>query len=45
VSQSFAQPHQGYHPYGGVIIVKNALYGTTLAGGANDMGTVYKVIP
>jgi len=35
----------GYHPYGGVIIVKNALYGTTLAGGANDVGTVYKVVP
>ena len=35
----------GYHPYGGVILMKNALYGTTLAGGANDMGTVYKVVP
>jgi uncharacterized repeat protein (TIGR03803 family) len=35
----------GYHPYGGVILVKKALYGTTLAGGANDVGTVYKVVP
>jgi uncharacterized repeat protein (TIGR03803 family) len=37
--------NDGYHPYGGVILVKNALYGTTLVGGANDMGTVYKVVP
>jgi uncharacterized repeat protein (TIGR03803 family) len=35
----------GYHPYGGVIMVNNALYGTTLAGGANDAGTVFKVVP
>jgi uncharacterized repeat protein (TIGR03803 family) len=35
----------GYHPYGGVIMVNNALYGTTLAGGANDVGTVFKVVP
>jgi uncharacterized repeat protein (TIGR03803 family) len=35
----------GYHPYGGVIVVKNALYGTTLAGGAHDSGTVFKVVP
>jgi uncharacterized repeat protein (TIGR03803 family) len=35
----------GYHPYGGVILIKNALYGTTLSGGANDAGTVFKVVP
>ena len=35
----------GYHPYGGVILVKNALYGTTLAGGANDVGTLFRVVP
>jgi uncharacterized repeat protein (TIGR03803 family) len=35
----------GYHPYGGVILLKNGLYGTTLAGGANDAGTVFKVVP
>jgi uncharacterized repeat protein (TIGR03803 family) len=35
----------GYHPYGGVILVKNTLYGTTLYGGANDSGTVFKVVP
>jgi uncharacterized repeat protein (TIGR03803 family) len=35
----------GYHPYGGVIFVGKNLYGTTLAGGANNAGTVFKVIP
>ena len=35
----------GYHPYGGIILFKSALYGTTLYGGANDAGTVFKVVP
>jgi uncharacterized repeat protein (TIGR03803 family) len=35
----------GYHPYGGVILVGKVLYGTTLYGGSNNVGTVFKVVP
>ncbi len=35
----------GYHPYGGVILVGKTLYGTTLYGGANNVGTVFKLVP
>lgn len=36
---------EGYHPYGGVTLVGKALYGTTLYGGTNDSGALFKVVP
>jgi uncharacterized repeat protein (TIGR03803 family) len=38
-------PSDGEEPYGGLLQVGNALYGTTLVGGANGCGTVFKITP
>src|SRR5215813_13152694 len=36
----------GVHPYGGLIQASDGfLYGTTIAGGANDRGIVFKMLP
>jgi uncharacterized repeat protein (TIGR03803 family) len=45
VIHNFSPTHDGYYPYGGVILGKQgALYGTTYTGGAAGVGTVYKVL-
>src|SRR5262249_19883169 len=33
----------GFEPYGNLVNVKNTLYGTTVDGGADDYGTVFKL--
>jgi uncharacterized repeat protein (TIGR03803 family) len=38
-------PTDGEAPYGGLLQVGQALYGTTTLGGANGCGTVFKVTP
>jgi len=35
-------PSDGQTPNGGILKVGNALYGTTIMGGANNYGTVFK---
>jgi len=35
----------GNEPYAGLVEFKGALYGTTVFGGANNSGTIYKVTP
>jgi uncharacterized repeat protein (TIGR03803 family) len=33
----------GTNPYAGLIVVKGTLYGTTMSGGANNLGTVFAI--
>jgi uncharacterized repeat protein (TIGR03803 family) len=40
-----ASAGDGTNPYAGLINVKGTLYGTTVDGGANDAGTVFKITP
>jgi uncharacterized repeat protein (TIGR03803 family) len=35
----------GQHPDGGLVYLRGKLYGTTVAGGANDFGTVFSLTP
>lgn len=45
VLRNFSPSHDGYYPFGGVILgPKSALYGTTFTGGTAGVGTVYKVL-
>ncbi|HTR27422.1 MAG TPA: choice-of-anchor tandem repeat GloVer-containing protein [Terriglobales bacterium] len=44
VLYSFSPIHDGYYPYGGVVLgKKGTLYGTTSTGGTSGVGTVYKI--
>lgn len=45
VLYSFRPGTDGRYPYGGLISIHGALYGTTLKGGAKDLGTVFKLTP
>jgi uncharacterized repeat protein (TIGR03803 family) len=46
VLYSFTQGGDGQHPWGGVIFDSSGnLYGTTVYGGANGMGAIYKLAP
>lgn len=45
VLHSFGASKDGKYPYGGLIDVKNTLYGTTTAGGAHNAGTVFSLSP
>ena len=42
-SSTFPGAPNGVMPYGGVIVVNGALYGTTLYGGSANYGTLFKV--
>ncbi len=44
ILHSFAgYPNEGAHPYAGLILSSNTLYGTTFEGGSWDFGTVFAV--
>ncbi|HEX3651693.1 MAG TPA: choice-of-anchor tandem repeat GloVer-containing protein [Rhizomicrobium sp.] len=45
VLHNFAGGNDGAAPYGTLLYYKNALYGTTSAGGGPGLGTVFKVNP
>jgi uncharacterized repeat protein (TIGR03803 family) len=43
---AFAGSRDGANPYSGVVLDKNGnIYGTTLSGGADNNGTVYRIAP
>lgn len=45
VLYSFRVGTDGHYPYGGLVALHGVLYGTTLRGGAKDLGTVFKLTP
>ena len=45
ILHGFGSFHDGANPYAGLVDVKGTLYGTTTAGGANLVGTVFAIAP
>lgn len=45
VLHSFGSGTDGFYPYAGLIDVNGKLYGTTVSGGANNLGTVFSLTP